>query len=202
MMRKTILATVAAVMVSAGVGSASAMTATYDYTGGNNPAGGPSLSCGVSGILNANCSVTFNAAGLGIDGNPDLQPGQIDGQPIASSEALTFDFGFDRVLDSISFGDWDFFDDLTLSWDGGSTSFGPGAASTAVFASLIPGGVVSSFLTVTATGVFPEGFIFGDDQFTVASLTVSSVPVPAALPLLAGGLGLLGFAGRRRKNAA
>lgn len=202
MIRNNLLAAAAALIVSAGVGSASAMTTTYDYTNSNNPAGGPSLSCGANGIFNSNCSVTFNAAGLGVAGNPDFQPGQIDGQPIASSESIMFDFGFDRVLDSIGFGDWDGFDDLTLTWDGGSTTYGPGALSTAVFASLVPGGVVSSFLTVTASGVFPEGFIFGDDQFTVASLTVSSVPVPAALPLLVGGLGILGFAGWRRKNAA
>ena len=96
------------------------MTTTYDYTNSNNPAGGPSLSCGANGVFNSNCSVTFNTAGLGVAGNPDFQPDQIDGQPIFSSESIMFDFGFDRVLDSIGFGDWDGNDDLTLTWDGGS----------------------------------------------------------------------------------
>ncbi len=38
--------------------------------------------------------------------------------------------------------------------------------------------------------------------FTIAQLTVNEVPVPAALPLLLSGLAGLGFASRRRKNAA
>ncbi|MFC2950354.1 VPLPA-CTERM sorting domain-containing protein [Marinicaulis aureus] len=37
--------------------------------------------------------------------------------------------------------------------------------------------------------------------FTIAQLTVSDVPVPAALPLLLSGLAGLGFASRRRKTA-
>jgi hypothetical protein len=54
--------------------------------------------------------------------------------------------------------------------------------------------------------------IFGDDTFGVAEIRLntptlvdgpSQVPVPAALPLLAAGLGALGLAGRRkRRNAA
>lgn len=48
---------------------------------------------------------------------------------------------------------------------------------------------------------------YGDYQITfsdsVSSVSaVSAVPLPAALPMLAAGLGLFGFAGRRRKNKA
>jgi len=185
-----------AVVPFASVGSASAMSFSYDYTNSQNPAGGPSLSCNAFGIFNNSCSVTFNNAGLGVNGSPDSQPDQIDGSPVFSSERLTFDFGFDRVWDTLELGRWDSNDDLRLIWDGGTTTWGPSAPSTVAL-----GGVVSQYLTVVAYGQFwVDGFFRGNDSFTVAKLHVSSVPVPAALPLLAGGLGILGFAGWRRKR--
>lgn len=42
----------------------------------------------------------------------------------------------------------------------------------------------------------------GNPDFQFATVRVEAVPVPAALPLMLGGLGLLGFAARRRKAAA
>ena len=173
------------------------MSFSYDYTNSQNPAGGPSLSCNALGVLNNSCSVTFTNAGLGVNGSPDSQPGQIDGFPLFSSERLTLDFGFDRVWDKIELGRWDRNDDLRLTWDGGTTTWGPGVASV-----IDLGGVISSFLTVTAYGqIFQDGSWRRYDDFTVAKIHVSSVPVPAALPLLAGGLGILGFAGWRRKRS-
>ena len=43
--------------------------------------------------------------------------------------------------------------------------------------------------------------IDGGDGFGIDDLTISAVPVPATLPLLAAGLGLMGWVGRRRKTA-
>jgi len=70
------------------------------------------------------------------------------------------------------------------------------------------GRVLATFSEVVA--LFTSGlydvqwmnFAFVDTEFYVASLNVSDVPVPAALPLLLSGLGGLGFAARRRKQAA
>lgn len=42
----------------------------------------------------------------------------------------------------------------------------------------------------------------GGDGFDVDAISVSAVPLPAALPLLAGGLGFMGFVGWRRKRKA
>ncbi len=42
----------------------------------------------------------------------------------------------------------------------------------------------------------------GNGDFQFATVSVEAVPVPAALPLMLGGLGLMGFVGRRRKQTA
>lgn len=73
------------------------------------------------------------------------------------------------------------------------------------------GGVIG-----TATGIdifagitLPNGSILdagainyaGNGDFQFATVRVEAVPVPAALPLMLGGLGLMGFVARRRKGA-
>ena len=52
-------------------------------------------------------------------------------------------------------------------------------------------------MDITGTG-FPG--TFADYQITFTGIDVSPVPLPAALPLLLGGLGVMGFVGRRRSN--
>lgn len=80
---------------------------------------------------------------------------------------------------------------------------GPGAASD-------EGGVVS-----LATGIdnyagitLPNGQTLdlgaigfaGNGGFSIATISIAAVPVPAALPMLLAGLGLMGFAARRRQS--
>ena len=119
-MKLKTLAVASAVALSAGAASA----ATYDYQNSEMNLGGPALSCDVEGLLNSGCDVTFNEAGLGIDGYgvgpiPDTRPDAIDGFPLASGESLTLDFGVDTVWNSISVRLWNAVDDLMLGWDGG-----------------------------------------------------------------------------------
>lgn len=195
-----------AVAMAAGMGTgASASTWDYNYTGSATNSTGPALSCDVSGILNSGCDVTYNTAGLGVDGKPDTDEGNIDGFPLYSGESVTLDFGFDRVWNEISFGNWDPNDDLQLSFDGGSVTWGPNAGNTADL-----GGAVSSYLTVSASGagLYCTGFFncelpdgLGNDNFTVESISVSSVPLPAAGFLLFGALGGLAALRRKRKAA-
>lgn len=188
----------AALAVSAGAASAT----TYVYTGSNNP-GGPALSCEALGVFNSSCSVTYNPAGLGVNGSPDITPGVIDGFPIWSSERLTFTFATDMIWNSITLGLWDSDDDLRLTFDGGTDTYGPGEANSTIDL----GGIVSKFLTVTAYGELGQDglcFFCGDrelryDKFTVASIDVSPVPIPAAGFLLIGAIG--GLIALRRQKA-
>ena len=201
-MKFSIFASAVALTVSAGAASA----VTYDYTGGNTNPGGPDLYCDAFGILNTGCAVTYNADGLGVNGFgfgsiPDTTPDQIDGFPLGSSERLIIDFGVKTIWNGITFGRWDGVDDLRLIWDTGTLVWGPNAPS---FIDL--GGVISKSLTVVAYGQppaclfcsWPDGL--GNDKFTVASIDVSAVPLPAAGWLLVAGLG--GLAALRRKKAA
>lgn len=181
--------------------SGAAQAATIDFTGGNTGAAqGVSTSCEALGIFNASCSVTYNNAGLGVDGNPDFQPGQIDGSPIFSSERLTLSFAQDMVWNNITFGRWDNNDDARLTFDGGTFQY------TGNNPVVDLGGAVSSFLTVTAygnpLGGDCAGFFCssGNDSFTVASIDVAPVPLPAAGGFLLAGLGGLALM-RRRKRA-
>lgn len=182
----------AALTLAAGTASA----ATYDYTNSQTNAAGPALSCASFGILNSSCGVTYNTAGLGVNGSPDTQPGQIDGSPILSGERLTFNFGYDVIWNSLTFGLWDRNDDAQLSWATGTKNWGPNVSN-----SVTLDGVTSSYLTVSAFGIpWRDGFVVGNDSFTVASIDVSAVPVPAAGWLLMLGLG--SFAAMKRRRTA
>ena len=56
-------------------------------------------------------------------------------------------------------------------------------------------------LIASLTGTM-HTFTFTEDQFYLTSATVSAVPLPAALPLFGGALGLMGLLGWRRKRMA
>jgi hypothetical protein len=80
---------------------------------------------------------------------------------------------------------WEYYD-FAIGFKTGEGSFDP---DWAVFA-LAPG-VTSLTWTVSSQVLF--------HSMLYAKLRVSEVPLPASLPLLLGGIGLLGFVGRRRK---
>lgn len=81
-----------------------------------------------------------------------------------------------------------------LSWDGPLVlNFGPqnsGKITIALADAVFNTGVFSLF----------GGEHFGADVRATLSYDMAPVPVPAALPLLLGGIGLLGAAGRRRRG--
>ncbi len=192
-MKKSLLA--GALVLAMSTVGASASTVTYDFSGGANPAGPFSLGCDAGGALNAGCVVTFNASGVGVDGYPDLQPGQIDGT-ILSVETLVVSFAHNVLLESFELGNFGRRDQYQYSINGGSFSD---------YVALNPatiGEVVSSF-AIRASGYFNSLSDWdAANAFSLKSFTVSTVPLPAGGLLLASAMGGLAFMRRRRSSAS
>ena len=92
-------------------------------------------------------------------------------------------------------------------WDGGTE------ANDNEGAAFNPGGGTATETTDVISRLSSLSFLLGEErgaggtvgstqgaQELLATIEISAVPLPAGLPMLAGGLGLLGFAARRRKS--
>lgn len=139
-------------------------------------------------------NVNQGSNGLGVSGNPE------DGR-LGSGEGLQFQFSpAVTVLSTLVFErgnqDEDFiiFDD-TNTQVGGTFTISGGANSTQFF-DLTAFNIVGKFFTIVG---LESGS--GNRGVRIAELSVTPVPLPAALPLFAGGLGLLGLLGWRRKRS-
>lgn len=141
--------------------------------------------------------VDHNNGRLGADGGL-FESGQIDGN--AGNDVLVFTFDQNVRIDSIRFSNVD-----------GNDDFAFGAVAGNLFDRFVSFQDVENivftadFLSPASLSVgnsFGIGAIGSLDNFRINALTVTAVPVPAALPLLAGGIGFLGFAGWRRKRSA
>lgn len=115
-------------------------------------------------------------------------PSSSGGPTSGSSDATTVDESFATLndIDGIFFSS-------------GSLTFGDGGVLTAIF---------SPKITIGSSLFLFAGEVSGDPGETLTGLvdisdtTPTVVPLPAALPLLVGGLGVLGLAGWRRRESA
>lgn len=194
---------ICAALVLGAAGPAAA--ATIDFTSSGTGAagvvaGGPlsyTSSASTSGFLNyAPPSVTVGVDGLGVNGRPDTNPGQIDGFPLFSAETLTITFSWAVNLLGFELGLLDRNDDYEISYNGGAFEyFGPNLTNP-----MTGRNYVTSF-SIRGSGVlFQDGL--GNDDFTLKYANVAPVPLPAAGFLLVGALGGIAALRRRKSLAA
>ncbi|MEM1047678.1 MAG: hypothetical protein AAGL24_16080 [Pseudomonadota bacterium] len=212
-MRKLIVGLVASVGIAFAAGQAQA--ATFGFTGTNElPTG--SLSFTIDGITVDVTAGTFPGIGPGpnpsninfatrlVDQDPDglgadgiLDGDQVDGA--LGNDVLVFTFSREVFFDEITFGNVDGNDDFAF----GSVT-GNSFLRFVNFQDVVNPTQVASFTTPdqrrgTSFGI---GAIGAADNFTIASISVTAVPLPPALLLLGSALVGLGFMSRRRRQAA
>lgn len=209
---KRILAAAAVFLLSCSVVQAAT---TFDFTNGNRAETTGALNYSVDGI---NLAVSagryynpFGSAPLGVYDYGDIGQSngnglymrngygddhQIDGD--GRNEVAIFQFDRNVTLESVSFtyfsdnDDFAFFfdvgDDGSLNLINGDIDANPLDAYSFAGAYLLNG------------DLFGIGAIGDNDDFKLASVTVSAVPLPAALPLYGAGIAVMGFVGWRRKQ--
>ena len=207
-----------ALMIAGVVGAFAlpASAATFDFRDGNLTPNGvypsPTASISVDGIGvfasagtyasdaitevdSPGASVSKSDNGLGVVRL--FQPPEIDGG-VFVNDLLTLTFDQPVFFESLVFTETDGDDDFDLFIDG------------AIFASEVGIGGANPFTYLFATGVSGTSISIGadagtfnnldEDDFRLGAVTVAPVPVPAALPLMAAGLGALLVVSRRRNG--
>lgn len=171
---------------------------------------------GVSSSVSSAAIFDTNCVGSACNGDTDLQPtgtgdGDVSGNVLIIQEAGS-NFPDDGAISgnivlTFNSGTAFRFTEVSAVDDGTFTFFG----ATGGMAEVLLGSIMIAGDNQTGkTSFLSEIFNIGDmirihysGSGGVDSLVLSPVPIPAAFPLLAGGLGLLGLMGwRRKRNAA
>jgi|GEM_PF-2875479 len=201
---RNLLAAISASAFLAGGATAATMTSySFDQT---VPDSGPfSLSCDAGGLSNVGCTVSHSEHGYGVNGYGyifgDTQPDQIDGFP--GYEVLTVTFDHAVTLVDFTLGRFNesyrvcFIRCRTVhesddSFDGSIN--GEGWYEGLSGNPFSVGEVVTSFSLRAGPN--------STDDFTLASMTIAPVPLPAAAPMLLAALGGLAALRRRRRATA
>jgi hypothetical protein len=181
----------------------------------------------MGGVASASPVINFDIDGPGSSvsttGYPQLSANLVAGLgnemfSLAQGESHSFDF-FTISLDPCCWTSGVYGIEATLAFDapaGSGPAQGSGGGWASTFFGIISGGFLTwdsstlpDILTTANGSIFSVDFADGIDLSLGNSATVqatvtatSVVPIPAALPLMAGGLGLLGFMGWRRNRLA
>ncbi len=210
-----------AVIASTVMSFGAAQAATFVFSGPNGNLGkdeiftsGPDsvLATAINTQEPRSPTLRRNGFGIGVKTGPH-DSGQIDN--IGDDEAIVFDFGGLVQMGEIVLTRASFFDDIRIYGTNDATvaaiTSGGLPAITSISTLLASasgvgfGGTVTIDLSAIATAyrfliaTVPGG---SGDGYRVEEISVSEVPLPAALPLMAFGLAGLGFVGRRRRKLA
>ncbi len=221
-MKKLFAAVFALVLSSA---AAQAATIDFDFTGNGGLATSYSFTDAGSGVSVTATAASFNNSGT-VTTNSNYRVGQyslglgmtrhwsdshqVDGG--AGNDLIVFDFNRKITIESVSFTHVDSNDQFSFFFDG--TGSGLSIEGTNFDIDITPG-TWSWGIGSDGTHTFDEtwtGTLFGigahdphwqdwsRDDFKISGMSVSVVPLPAALPLYGAGMAVLGFIGWRRKK--
>ena len=205
---KTFYAAAFAFALTAGVAQAT----TYDFrapsVSGHHPSIMNTYTDGIltvtptaDGILNWDGSVSQSKWGLGVYGAADIQPGEIDGFPLFSSEALTFTFSKAVKLFNVVLSRLDQNDDYNLYIDGDLVGkYGLSDGNPLEVGKRLTSFTIEAVGELESCGFFCNVDGLGNDSFAVESITASPVPLPAGGLLLVGGMAALASVKRRKKS--
>ena len=192
-------------------GTALAAPVTFNFSGSGDQAQSmdfsqPGLNLTVSSNI-ANSSGVVNAGNVGLWSNGlGILSGSsdqhfVDGR--GNNEVLSFYFSQAVKFVSITFSYNDGNDDFAFFFNDDSNNNLVGdrvwrekdipSSGTFTLTALNSGSAYNAFGTLFGIGAFGN-----NDEFKIASVTVSAVPIPGALPLLLSALGAMGWGARRR----
>ncbi len=200
---KTILSALAVLALSCTMANAT----TFDFTGNGGLAAsynfGPVDGISVTatpgafvtsggGTVTAQGQIGQYTGGLGVT-NPSDSDHQVDGS--GWNDIVVFDFSQDVILQSVTFSYFGGNDDFSFFFDNLDDGDLDGIAY-----NVDTNTNTYTFNSVWNGDLFGIGALDRNDEFKIKSMTVSAIPLPAALPLYGAGLAVLGFIGWRRKR--
>lgn len=177
---------------------------TVSFSNPTNPMDGEGIvaQAGATGTFGwSNGFFSPGTALLGNNNNTSIYPAN----PVTDDMTLTFSTPVSAVGAYIQ--DFDQQYPFTVTLNGNGTTLSPVISSTSgnpIFVGIVDSSGTADITSITfhtsttSSGGSPDYFAIGTAQFNVGNGTVTTVPEPASLAFMAGGLALLGWKARKR----